>query len=158
MALVPLSLATVAGLPPSALVIGVLLAGLLLGLFIARWRTQRRMNVNRRTGSRGEDIALALLERAGFEIVSTQAGATISVEVDNVTETYRVRADAIVRKQGREFLVEMKGTSTSADIGNRQTRRQLLEYAVAFEVDECLLVNAEDETIQIVRFPSLYED
>ena len=144
-------------LPAPVFLIGILVLGLLLGLLVAKWRVQRRMNVNRRTGTRGEDVAMELLERAGFEVVTTQAGATIGVEVDGSTETYRVRADAIVRKHGRDFLVEIKGTSTSATVSNRQTRRQLLEYATAFDVDECLLVNAENETIQVIRFPTLYD-
>ena len=144
-------------LPAPVFLIGILVLGLLLGLLVAKWRVQRRMNVNRRTGTRGEDVAMELLERAGFEVVTTQAGATIGVEVDGNTETYRVRADAIVRKHGRDFLVEIKGTSTSATVSNRQTRRQLLEYATAFDVDECLLVNAENETIQVIRFPTLYD-
>jgi len=140
------------------LVLALIVFGLIIGLLLAKWRVQRRMNVNRRLGSRGETIALQLLERAGFEIITTQASATIDVEVDDRLEQYTVRADAIVRKQGQDFLVEIKGTSTSADVGNRATRRQLLEYTTAFDVDECLLVNAEKETIQVIRFPSIHGD
>ena len=147
-----------ATLPASVVVIAVLILGLALGLFLAKWRVQRRMNTNRRTGRLGEETALALLERAGFELVSTQPQSTIKVEVDGYVETYRVRPDAIVAKHGRQFLVEIKGTRASAEVRNRQTRRQMLEYATAFDVHECLLVNAAEETIQVIRFPALADD
>jgi hypothetical protein len=143
------------GLPLEIILVGLLGLGLFLGLFLAKWRIQRRMNVNRRTGHRGEAVALDLLERAGFDIVTTQASANIEVEVDGTIRSYQVRADALARKNGQDFLVEIKGTNTSADVSNRTTRRQLLEYATTFDVDDCLLVNAEKGTIQVIRFPAL---
>jgi hypothetical protein len=143
------------GLPIEILIVGLLGLGLCLGLFLAKWRIQRRMHVNRRTGHQGEAIALDLLQRAGFDILTTQASANIEVEVDGILRHYQVRADALARKNGQDFLVEIKGTNTSADVSNRATRRQLLEYATTFDVDDCLLVNAEKETIQVIRFPAL---
>lgn len=137
---------------------GVLLAlGIWLGLGLARAAARRRMGRSRTMGRRGEEIAFRLLKRAGFQILEEQPSAQTYVSVDGQRHAFTLRGDALVSKQGRCFLVEIKSTSHSADLKHRDTRRQLLEYATAFDVEACLLVNAERETIQVVTFPALEE-
>jgi hypothetical protein len=139
----------------AALGLLLLVIGIALGIAVAKRKSRRRMARNRRLGVEGEEKALELLERAGFELIEAQPTSEGIVEVDGVRRSFQLRADALVRKRGMDFLVEIKGTNASADLSNRATRRQLLEYASAFEVEACLLINAERETIQLVRFPAL---
>ena len=153
-----LSIAIVTGVDDSFLWVAVgllLLLGIALGSFLASQKLRRRMARNRRLGSKGEEIAMDLLERAGFEIVEVQPTSVALADVDGIRRSFELRADALVRKRGQDFLVEIKGTNASADLSNRATRRQLLEYATAYDVEACLLVNAERGTIQVVSFPAL---
>ena len=129
--------------------------GVCLGLMVARWRVRWRMARSRRLGVKGEALAWKMLKRAGYHVTQTQVSGEIDIEVDGVLEAHTVRADALAQKDEQLFLVEVKGGQASADPRNRQTRRQLLEYALAFDTDGLLLVDAANRRIRTIRFPQL---
>ena len=132
-----------------------IILGIFIGLMFARWRVRWRMARSRRMGTRGEKQALKLLKRAGYRVTETQVSGEIDIEIDGVLEGHKVRADALATKAGQIFLVEVKGGETAADPRNRQTRRQLLEYALAFDTDGLLLVDTVNRQIRTIRFPQL---
>jgi len=134
---------------------GLLLVGVLLGAAAVRWRSRRRIARHRRQGRDGEERALRLLDRAGYRVLDTQVAAEGRVRVDGTAVTYRVRADAIVKRRFRRYVAEFKGGNESAAITNRATRRQLLEYALLFDVAGILLVDAARGRIHRVEFPRL---
>lgn len=130
--------------------------GLLMGGLCALWlaRAWRRM-VNRRRfqrGRRGEDQATALLERAGYAIETEQPEQACTMLVDGRELPYTVRADFRVCRDGRPFVVEVKTGSKAPDPLNSATRRQLLEYSLAYDA-ELLLVDMEAERIHRIAFP-----
>lgn len=135
--------------------LGLLVLGLWLGVRFVRWRTQRRGRRVARRGLRGEVFGVQVLEDAGYVVVDTQVRAQAVVEVDGDDETYELRIDAIVSREGRRFVAEFK-TGNAATIGAAPTRRQLLEYALAFPDHGLLLVDANEGTLQEVGFPRLH--
>ncbi|MEM8882694.1 MAG: hypothetical protein AAGD14_01335 [Planctomycetota bacterium] len=132
-----------------------LVLGLVIGLAAARVRVVRRAARSRRQGRRGEARAIRLLRRAGYRVVATQPTAKASVRVDDRLEEYALRGDFLVRRRRRLYLAEIKGGAESAGVHHRATRRQLLEYACAFEVDGLLLVDTENGAVHTISFPAL---
>lgn len=162
----PLSDATPAfalpeGVPPGLVglvVLLVLVSGFYLGLRLARSILARRAARTRRIGRRGGKRALTLLEAAGFKVVATEVTRQGHLELDGQARPYVVRADAVVERRRRRYVVEFKGGDDVSRITHRRTRRQLLEYAYLFGVDAVLLVDARRGRIHEVRFPGLGAD
>ena len=138
-----------------ALLVGLLLlaVGVFVGIRLARWVLRYRVGRTRRTGSKGEARALRLLAAGGWKILEREVTAQGIVRVDGEDREYSVRADALVSRRRRVCVAEFKGGQGSATIAHRATRRQLLEYAVLFEVDGVLLVDADAGRIHVVEFP-----
>ena len=114
-----------------------------------RWRLRRRWARARR----GERDAELWLRRAGFTIAGRQVRAELSYAVDGSPSAVEVRADLMVERGGRRFVAEVKTGARAPRPTHVETRRQLLEYAHAFDADGLLLVNAERGTIHEIRVP-----
>lgn len=132
-----------------------LVALALLGL---RWlwrRGVRRFSDWRRVrrSQWGERKAERLLRRGGFEILDRQVACTYVVEVDGDAVTIELRADLLVRNGDGVFVAEVKTGHSAPNIRNAATRRQLLEYAVAYDAIGVLLVDMERGEFREVRFP-----
>ncbi len=135
------------------LVLGfVLVWTFIAGLRFAAWRGERHVARSRRVGERGERRALRLLRRAGYRVLEEQPTGVTRAVVDGELRGFPVRADALVRKRRRVYVAEFKGAEKTARVENRFTRRQLLEYSLAFEADGVLLVDAARGRIIPVRF------
>jgi len=146
------------GIDPALAWLGLLSLGLALLLW-AGWRLNRwwqgvRFGMSRRKGKRGEDIGAELLEDAGYTILDDQSELEVEWIVDGVSETYEVRADFLVERDGLKYVADAKFGKV-AEIGNAGTRRQLLEYAVVYDCDGVLLVNASEKRIHKIDFPLL---
>lgn len=149
----------VLGLPtPTVLVVTLLLALLALQtvrLALARRRARRRLAEHVALGARGEARARKLLRAAGYRLREEQTRGSYVLEVDGKSRRIHVRADFLVERGGRSFVAEVKAGAENASVTGRATRRQLLEYSIAFDVEGVLLVGVEDGTIAEVRFPSV---
>ena len=62
-----------------------------------------------------------------------------------------ITADYLVEKDGRKAIVEVK-TGKESRATHRHTRRQLLEYRIAFSVDAIYLYDAERERLHEIDF------
>lgn len=145
------------GLSPWLLLLGALLLlaiGFHVGLRLARGILRYRVARTRRTGRKGRARALALLRRAGWQVLEEEATAPGWLLLDGERREYVVRADALVRKRRRVCVAEFKGGAASSTVTHRDTRRQLLEYAHLFDVDGVLLVDADAGRIHEVTFPA----
>jgi hypothetical protein len=94
------------------------------------------------------------LERHGFTIVEEQATRTSMLMVDGQSCPFEVRADFVVRKNGRLAVIEVK-TGAAAAITSSATRRQLLEYAAIYRVDAVYLFDANTDSLYHTHFPHL---
>ena len=135
----------------------VCLAGALVALVVARWLRQWRgsWRAHRRANraSAGELDAATMLRRAGFRIVARQARTWWSPIVDGEPYETEVRADYLVEADGELLVAEVKTGDEAPQLSTAATRRQLLEYHVAFEADGVLLVCPERGAIHRVDFP-----
>lgn len=114
-----------------------------------RWRLARRS----RRAARGEREAEALLARRGYRVIERQARGTLEYRVDGEPCEVGVRADLLVARGGRRFVAEVKTGENAPRPTNIATRRQLLEYAHAFEVDGVLLVDPERDLVREIGLP-----
>lgn len=136
-------------------------AALVLGaLCLWLWRRpRRRLEERRRQGQLGERQAAVLLERAGYRVVASQHAGSFDAHVDGERQRFTLRADYLVqrRSDGRLLLAEVKTGAVAPRLEHGPTRRQLLEYALAYgdQVAGVLLVAPERAEVTCVSFPSL---
>jgi len=134
-----------------ALVLGVLALALRV-LWRDAWR-RRRFARARARGAEGEVKAAVILQRLGFTILGRQVGGRYGLGVDGEQIEVGLRADYVVEAQGRRFVAEVKTGTFAPRLETAATRRQLLEYRVAFDVDGVLLVDADAGRVRLVEFP-----
>jgi hypothetical protein len=133
------------------------LAGALVSLVLARWlrgwRGSRRARVRAGRAMAGEHDAAELLRSAGFRILARQARTWWSPLVDGEPLETEVRADYLVEANGEMLVAEVKTGAEAPNLATAATRRQLLEYHIAFQADGVLLVCPERGAIHRVEFP-----
>jgi hypothetical protein len=120
------------------------------------WRRawgRRTLALRREQGAAGEARAEALLRALGYRILGRQVAVAYDVEVDGEPIGVDLRADYLVALDGRRFVAEVKTGRAAPRIETSATRRQLLEYRVAFDVDGVLLVDADAARVHAVVFP-----
>jgi hypothetical protein len=145
-------------LPPDLILAAAVAAALLalvqtLRLAARGFFRRRRLALARERGAQGEVRAEALLRRLGFTILGRQVAVTYGLGVDGHRVAVDLRADYVVAEGGRRYVAEVKTGVFAPRIETAATRRQLLEYRIAFEVDGVLLVDAEAERVRRVEFP-----
>ncbi len=131
-----------------ALVLTVLLAARAL----ARWRSRALARRRWARAAAGEVEAEDLLAERGFAVLDRQAGLVWSIECDGEPHPVELRADLLVERDGRRYVAEVKTGATAPLLTNAATRRQLLEYCVAYEVDSVLLVDIEAQAVREITF------
>lgn len=136
-----------------------LLAGLLVGAALMWWIPRairrRRLGVRFARSRRLEAEAAGMLADAGYAVLDTQIGASCVVSRNGEPIVADIRADYLVARRGRVYVAEAKSGPRATDLRDRATRRQLLEYAVTYDVDGVLLVDTEAAEVVQVAFPAL---
>lgn len=136
---------------PWAVALGIL--GLLLLQRIAgRWSRSWRARRQARHAQWGERHAAKLLKAAGYRLLDAQATRSYPLFANGEAVEVELRADFLLERDGRLFVADAK-TGGAAQVRSRATRRQLLEYLIAYEADAVLLVDADRERIIEVGFP-----
>lgn len=138
-----------------ALVLLALLLVQTLRLWSSRTAAARRLVKHQRLGADGEKRARALLAKKGYRLCGEQEGGSYSLIVDQQEIPIHLRADYLVEKRGRRFVAEVKSGVESVKVTGRSTRRQLLEYLFAFEIDGVLLVDMQAKEIREIWFPEI---
>jgi hypothetical protein len=103
----------------------------------------------------GEVLAETLVQRAGYQILGRQVEGGWTVHADGEPLDVDLRADLIVSRKGRTYVAEVKTGRIAPKLDCAATRRQLLEYRVAYGVDGVLLVDAEEKRVIKVELGSL---
>jgi Holliday junction resolvase-like predicted endonuclease len=101
----------------------------------------------------GEIEAERLLERRGYRILARQPGLEWGIACDGEDLPVELRADLLVERRGRRYVAEVKTGVSAPLLTNAATRRQLLEYCVAYEVESVLLVDVEEQRVREISFP-----
>lgn len=142
--------------PQALYIAAALVATVLIQLAIAKLVRLRHSLITRWRffkGRRAEITAERLLRRSGYRILARQVERTWTIDVDGETHPVELRADLLVRRGRRRLIAEVKSGRSAPRIETIATRRQLLEYAMAYPVDGVLLVDMQSETIREITFP-----
>ena len=136
-------------------VLGVLLlaCGAWLARRLARARARWIGRAHNLRGQRGEREAERLMRRAGYATCARQVRASYPVQVGEEMLEVALQADYVVERAGRRMVAEVKTGRHAPRFEHAETRRQLLEYQLAFGVDAVLLVDVEAGAVREVRFP-----
>ncbi len=94
-----------------------------------------------------------MLARAGFRIVGRQVRAWWSPTIDGEPCETELRVDYLVEAEGEVLVAEVKTGEQAPRLSTAATRRQLLEYSIAFGANGVLLVCPERDAISRVEFP-----
>jgi hypothetical protein len=84
-------------------------------------------------------------------VLERQLRAEWEMEVDGAVAVVTCRADLLVRRDGELFVAEVKTGALAPDPTRPATRRQLLEYAMVFDVAGVLLVDIPGARVRAVR-------
>lgn len=131
------------------------LVGATIGLTLWLRRSWNRRSRVRRAAraQRAERDAAGVLETHGFKVLGRQVRQSWGLHADGEEVTFTLIADYLVTRGGQRWVAEVKTGERSLDLRHGPTRRQMLEYREAFEVEGVLLVDAEGRTLRSVRFP-----
>lgn len=133
----------------------VILAAVCFGFWLARRWSRYRMRRRFARGKRAEADAAKYLESEGYRIVDVQANRIVDVVVDGWPQRVEVVADILAVKGGRHCVIEVKTGDKAVDPLYPPTRRQLLEYRLAFGPCDLMLLDMEAGEEHFVRFPAL---
>lgn len=104
-----------------------------------------------KSGRIAETAAVKFLRSHGYKILASQLREEVVIYVDGEAEQSVVRADYLVRRGWKLYVVEVK----SGQQGNARLpaiRRQLLEYYMVYQPDGILLLDMEHKNLQEIRF------
>jgi len=118
-----------------------------------RIATRRRWKRRRVRARSGEEEAERLLVNGGFRVLRRQCPQPWTIKVDGSTERVDLRADFLVEKGSKQYVVEVKTGTVAPNVRTPATRRQLLEYRLAYKADGVLLVDMEKRRVHRVDFP-----
>ncbi|MFO0664326.1 MAG: hypothetical protein U0174_10260 [Polyangiaceae bacterium] len=128
---------------------------LVLALVVLRlrkaWRS-RALRARFDHAADGEARAARFLESLGYTVLGAQVSTDYTLSIDDREISVRLRADYLVEYDGRRLVAEVKTGALATQIEHAATRRQLLEYLMAFEVDGVLLVDIDQECASTVTF------
>jgi len=123
---------------------------------LRRWWRRAVFWRRRRRAARGERDAEQLVRRWGYRVESTQPELDWSIAVDGEPHDVCLRADLLVRRGRRRYVADVKTGRVAPRPTHSSTRRQLLEYRVAYPgVDGVLLVDMEEGDVREVAFPGI---
>jgi hypothetical protein len=136
--------------------LGVALVFLVLGGWLEGLRRKfvatRAARKAAKHGLRSEKDAEKLLKKLGYTVIQKQPPASYWAVVDGEPQAINVAGDLLLEKNGQSFLAEVK-TGKAAKLENETTRRQILEYQLAFGVDGILLLDMDAKVMRTIRFP-----
>ncbi len=130
--------------------ISIIIGGILYCGCLSIWR-KWRIAWRFKKGLIAEKSAAKYLRHRGYKILATQLQRTITVYVDGEPQKSTVRADFLVRKGWKKYIVEVK-TGKQGTVQQASTRRQLLEYKLVYEPDGIILLDMEHHNLQKIRF------
>ena len=132
------------------LLIGVFAGMILYHLVVINYKNYR-VKRTFKSGRIAENAAVKFLRSHGYKILASQLREEVIIYVDGEAEKSIVRADYLVRRGWKLYVVEVK----SGQQGNAKLpaiRRQLLEYYMVYQPDGILLLDMEHKNLQEIRF------
>ncbi len=129
--------------------------GIFLGIKIITWLKKRQFKKRVQRGREAEENAESFLEESGFMVWDRQVASRTEYLVDGEEREAGLRADYLLIKDGKQYIAEVKSGALAPNPDYTDTRRQLLEYALAFGKIPLLLVDMESKEIHEIEFPKI---
>lgn len=125
-----------------------------LVLFIktSNWLRAKKLRKRFSKSRQAEKEAEKILRKNGYTIIDAQKSKPLLLTIGDKIHRYLVRIDYLARKRGKVFVVEVKSGEKIPYITNRETRRQMLEYYLAYQPCGILLLNMKNKSISEVKF------
>lgn len=146
---------SVAALPWAMLVGASALLVIVATLLVRRWLVRFGRRHTARLAQAGELRAARLLERSGYQVLAAQAPCTWPVHYGTRQVQLRLRVDYLVKRAGQLYVADAKTGRWPTSIRSAATRRQLLEYLIAYRAHGALLIDMHRERVVEVHFPEL---
>ena len=127
--------------------------GVWLGGRLRRFSERRTGKFHNERGQAGERRAIELLRACGYRVRARHVTGSYRLEVDEGVEEVQLIADFIVERAGQLWVAEVKTGKHAPRVEHADTRRQMLEYQLAFGTPGVLLVDPEARRVRVVRFP-----
>jgi len=134
------------------LIIGGGIICLFLYIKISNWLRAKRLRRRFSKSRQAEKEAEKILRKKGYAIIDAQKSKPLLITVGDKIHRYLVRIDYLVRKRGKVYVVEVKSGEKIPYITNRETRRQMLEYYLAYQPNGIILLNMKNKSISEVKF------
>jgi Holliday junction resolvase-like predicted endonuclease len=125
---------------------------LFLYIKISNWIRAERLRKRFSKSRQAEKEAEKILKKNGYAIIDAQQSKPLLVTIGDKIHRYLVRIDYLVRRRGKVYVVEVKSGEKTPYITNRETRRQMLEYYLAYQPSGILLLNMKNKRISEVKF------
>ena len=125
---------------------------LFLFIKIGNWLRAKRLRKRFSRSRQAEKEAEKILKKNGYVILDAQKSKPLLITIGDKIHRYLVRIDYLARKRGKVYVVEVKSGEKIPYITNRETRRQMLEYYLAYQPSGILLLNMKNKTISEVKF------
>jgi len=130
--------------------LGLTVLGAALALRARRSWVRLGVSTRTRLALRAERDAERLLVEHGYRIEARQPRTRWELFVDGEPVGFDLRADLLLTRGGRRWIAEVKTGAHAPDLATPATRRQLVEYALAYDVDGVLLVDMEHGAVREV--------
>lgn len=140
------------------LVVVAFVAGAVLFSFLRRLYQRWVAYWRQRIGRIGENQAAKLMKSRGYTIIQSQPPARMVMRVDGQPVDITIRADYLVSRLGKTYVAEVKTGDRAPRPTQGDTRRQLLEYSLAYRADGVLLVDMSAREIHEIEFDYSYKD
>jgi len=126
-----------------------------LGVVLARRLRGRRARRRAQGGLAAQRDAERLLLAEGYRILERQPQRDWCLRAAGQEQRFRLRPDFLVQRGARRYVAEVKSGDLAPRLAHGATRRQLLEYLLAFPVAGVLLVEPAARRVEAVEFPAL---
>jgi Holliday junction resolvase len=125
---------------------------LFLFVKIGNWLRAKRLRKRFSKSRQAEKEAEKILKKNGYAVIDAQKSKPLLITIGDKIHRYLVRIDYLARKRGKVYVVEVKSGEKIPYITNRETRRQMLEYYLAYQPCGILLLNMKNKSISEVKF------
>ena len=125
---------------------------LFLYLELINWLKAKRLKRRFSKSRQAEKEAEKLLKKKGYTIIDFQKSKPLLITFGDKIHRYLIRIDYLVSKRGKIYVVEVKSGEKTSYITNRETRRQMLEYYLAYQPSGIILLNMKNKSISEVKF------
>lgn len=133
------------------LILALILSACVL-FFFPRTRTRLRRRRRLTRARKGEAEAIQFFEDQGYTIVDMQQKKTLVTWINGNPRYHNLMADFVVKKGGKTYIVEVKTGKQPPRPTSADTRRELLEYFLAYRPYGILVVDLQKKTMHTIAF------